>query len=250
MTEIFSFENPDRNPLNSDMWNTIYKEGEDFVFGDPLEIKHGKQIYGTVAFRGKALADVNAGIMPDAWDFKGMAVKEYGKQFDDQEAWEKSVYSYAKRLLKYEITNPDYPKTLWALFIFLLRHLRMPPLTIEVNQLKHMREQLKECLETGIQSTRIIAITFRPGEDYQHTDIPCLQVVQVFPLGEKKVSTRYSFRSHDWGHGIWPNAYYLNNGILKHVIEPVGGRLVETIFTSNVAHLYNNDFSMVEKVIV
>lgn len=250
MTKIFTFENPDRNPLNYDMWSKIYKDGQDFKFGDPLEIKYGKQIYGTVAIRSQALADMNAGIMPDGWDFKGMSVKEYGKQFDNQEAWEKSVYSYAKRLMKYEIPNPDYPKTLWSLFMSILRRLKMPPLTIEVNQLKHMREQLIEALDTGIQSTRIVGITLRPGEDYLSPDIPCLQCAQVFPLGGSKVSTRYYFRSQDYGHGIWANGYYLNNGILKHVIEPAGARLVETIFTSAVAHLYRNDFDMVEKVVL
>ncbi len=244
------FELDDTNAQNNLIWNTLYKEGSDFVFGDPTEIKKGRWAYSTVAFRGKALDDMNAGIMPDAWDFTGQAVKEYGKQFFDKSTWYAHVYSYAARLMEYEIANPDYPQKVWQLFLFLLKNWKLPPLTIKVNQLAYMKEQLIEAFENDIQTTRIIGITFRPGEDYYRPDIPCLQVAQLFPIGGRKVSARYYYRSQDFVHGLNANGYYLNNGFLKEVIEPAGGRLVETIFTSAVGHLYNNDFSLVEKVIV
>lgn len=244
-----SFELDETNPQNSLIWNTIYKEGEDFSFGDPTEVKKGRWVYSTVAFRKKALEDMNKGIMPDAWDFNGAAVKEYGKQFFDKSTWYAHVYSYAARLMEYEITNPDYPTKVWQLFLYLLKHWKIPPLTVKINQLEYMREQLREAFDNDIQTTRIIAITFRPGEDYYRPDIPCFQIAQVFPLGGRKVSIRYFFRSHDYAHGINANGYYLNNGFLKEVINPVGGKLVETIFTSAVAHLYNNDFSLIEKSI-
>lgn len=247
MTVIKNFENDDRNILNFDIWNTEYNQGEDFTFGDLEETKTGRRIYRTVAFRNKALIDMNAGIMPDAWDFKGQAVKEYGKQFFDKESWYIHVYSYAARLLEYEITNPDYPKKFWALVAYLLKYWKVPPLTIKINQLDHMREQLIEAVRSGIQSTRIIGITYRPGEDYKNADIPCLQFTQVLPLGGSKVASIYFYRSQDDAHGLWANGYYLNNGLLKYVIEPAGCRLVETIFTTSVAHLYKNDFSLVEK---
>jgi len=244
------FELGDTNAQNNMIWNTIYKEGSDFIFGDPTELKKGRWVYSTVAFRGKALDDMNAGIMPDAWDFTGQAVKEYGKQFDDREAWKKHVYAYAQRLMEYKIPNPEYPTSVWEFGKYLLKHWSLPPVTFTVNQLDHMRELLTEAIQTGIQSTRIIAITYRPGEDYAYNDIPCFQLTQAFLLGGAKVSLRYVFRSHDYCHGINANGYYLNNGMLKHVVNPAGGRLVETVFTSMVAHLYDNDLSLVEKVIV
>jgi thymidylate synthase len=69
----------------------------------------------------------------------------------------------------------------------------------------------------------------------------------VFPLGGRKVSTIYYYRSQDDTNGLMANAHYLNNGLLRHVIEPAGGRLVETIFTTAIAHLYKTDFSTIEK---
>jgi thymidylate synthase len=246
-TPIKTFDSENKDILNHNIWFTEYNYGKDFVFGDPAERKEGKRIYRTVVFRGKALEDINRGIMPDAWDFRGEAVKEYGKQFFDKSSWYVHVYSYAARLMEYEITNPDYPKSFWSLGFYILTHFKMPELTIKIDQLKHMREQLIEAFKTGIQSTRIIGITFRPGEDYKRSDIPCLQFVQVFPLGGLKVATIYFYRSQDDGNALFANAHYLNNGLLKYVIEPAGGKLVETIFTSSIAHLYKNDFSMIEK---
>jgi thymidylate synthase len=246
-TPIKTFTSEDKDILNHNIWYTEYNYGKDFVFGDPTEIKHGKRIYRTVAFRGKALEDINAGNMPEAWDFKGDAVREYGKQFFDRKSWYIHEYSYAARLLEYEITNPNYPKTFLGLLGYVLCHLKMPPLTVKVDQLKRMREQLIEAFKNDIQSTRIIGITFRPGEDYLRNDIPCLQFVMVFPLGGRKVSTIYYYRSQDDTNGLMANAHYLNNGLLRHVIEPAGGRLVETIFTTAIAHLYKTDFSTIEK---
>lgn len=41
----------------------------------------------------------------------------------------------------------------------------------------------------------------------------------------------------------------LINAINKHVIAPAGGLLVKVVLTSWVAHLYDNDFNMIEPII-
>lgn len=249
MTEIYSLEITELTPGNRTLWKTIRDEGENLVFGDRSEKKNAKYVYYTVGFSGSALVALNKGEMPDDWLFHGKMVTGYIAQFDDPVAWKNHEYAYADRLLNYEAPNVDYPKSILSFLGYLVRHLKMPSPTIKINQLKHMREQLKESLETGIQSTRIVAITSQPHLDYGKNDIPCLREARVFPVGGKEVEIHYVFRSHDYGNGIMANMAYLNNGILNHVIKPCGCVLKKVIVTSQIAHLYNSDSDMVEKAI-
>lgn len=234
---------------NAEMWTTIVDEGQPLVFGDKTEIKHALWLTSNAVFEGEALNALRKGEMPEGWLFCGNMVRGYIDQFDNEEMWKGFEYTYAERLLKFEVPNPDVPKTVLGMFFYVLRHLKLPPQTKRINQMKHMREQLIEAFNTGIQSTRIVADLGQPHLDWGTADIPCLRCIQILPLPGNKVEVHLLFRSHDYGNGIMPNLAMLINAINKHVVLPAGGVISKVVLTSWVAHLYDTDASMYEPIV-
>ena len=243
------FHNTDLDELNSEIWYTVDEEGQPLVFGDAKEKKFAKWLTSNVVIEGEALEKLRKGIMPVGWLFRGEMVKGYIEQFDDEEMWKGFEYTYAERLLKYEIPNPDYPETVRGMLWYVLTHFKVPPKSVRVNQLKHMREQLKEAFDLDLQSTRIVADLGQPHLDWKINDIPCLRQIQVLPLPGRKVEVHFLFRSHDYTNGVMANMAMLINAINKHVVAPAGGLIVKVVLTSWVAHLYDNDASMFKPIV-
>lgn len=243
------FHNTDLDELNSEIWYTVDEEGQPLVFGDATEKKYAKWLTSNVIIEGEALDKLRKGIMPVGWLFRGEMVKGYIEQFDNEEMWKGFEYTYAERLLKYEVPNPDSPETVLEMLWYILTKFKIPPKTVRVNQLDHMKEQLKEAFDLEIQSTRIVADLGQPHIDWNINDIPCLRQIQLLPLPGRKVEAHFLFRSHDYGNGYGANMAMLINAINKHVIAPAGGLLVKVVLTSWVAHLYDNDFNMIEPII-
>lgn len=242
---VFVFNDPDLDDLNAEAWTTICLEGQKLRFGDPSEIKYAKWLTSNIVIEGEPLEKLRRGIMPEGWLFRGEMVKGYVEQFDNEEMWKGFEYTYAERLLKYEIPNPDYPETLGGILKYYVKNgFNLPPKTIRVNQLAHMCEQLKEAFANDIQSTRIMADLGQPHLDWKINDIPCLRQIQVFPLPGHKVEVHFLFRSHDYGNGYGANMAMLINAINKHVVAPAGGLISKVVLTSWVAHLYDNDSNM------
>ena len=247
---VYVFKGKDLDKLNAKMWYVIDKNGQPLVFGDRSEKKFAKWLTSNVVIEGEALDKLKRGIMPDGWLFRGDMVKGYVEQFDNEDMWKGFEYTYAERLLKYEVPNPDYPKTLMGI----LKHYfknggKLPSQTVRINQMEHMREQLKEAFATNIQSTRIVADLGQPHIDWKINDIPCLRQIQVFPLPGKKVEVHFLFRSHDYGNGYGANMAMLINAINKHVVLPAGGIISKVVLTSWVAHLYDTDEDMYKPIV-
>lgn len=240
--KVFSNRNPDK--LNAEAWTAINDEGQPLVFGDATEKKHAKWLTANMIIEGEALNKLRRGIMPDGWLFRGDMVKGYIEQFDNRDLWKGFEYTYAERLLEFEIPNPDYPDTVSGMLYYMMRNLKVPPKTIRVDQMQHMKEQLIEAFELGIQSTRIVADTGLPHLDWGSADIPCLREIQLLPLPGRKVEAHLLFRSHDYGNGYGANLAMLINAIINHIISPAGGILSGVVLTSWVAHLYDTDASM------
>lgn len=238
------FRNSDLDQLNAEMWATIYNHGDTLIFGDATEIKKARWLTSNVIIEGDALNKLRKGIMPEGWLFKGDMVKGYIEQFDNEELWEGFEYTYAERLLKYEIPNPDYPDRVRDMLWYMLKNLKVPPKTVRINQMEHMKEQLKEAFANGIQSTRIVADLGQPHIDWHIGDIPCLRQIQLLPLPGRKVEIHLLFRSHDYGNGYGANMAMLISAINRHIVLPAGGLISCVVLTSWVAHLYDNDESM------
>lgn len=246
---VFVFTGSNEDDLNAEIWSTIDSEGQPLVFGDATERKKAKWLTSNVVFEGEPLEKLRRGEMPDGWLFRGDMVKGYIEQFDNEEMWKGFEYTYAERLLKLEIPNPDIPTTVRGMLWYILTKWKVPPKTIRINQLEHMREQLKEAFKLGIQSTRIVADLGLPHTDWELRDIPCLRAIQVFPLPGHKVEVHFLFRSHDYGNGMAANMAMLINAVNKHVVAPAGGIISKVVLTSWVAHLYDIDGSMTEPII-
>jgi thymidylate synthase len=245
MDTVYIFKEEDLDLLNAEMWYTIDTKGQPLVFGDRHEKKFAKWLTSNVVIEGDALNKLKRGIMPEGWLFRGKAVTGYIEQFDNRELWKGFEYTYAERLMEYEIPNPNYPKTKWELFKYLVKSGgNLPALTIRINQMEHMCEQLKEAFALGLQSTRIVADTAQPHLDWYINDIPCLRAIQIFPLPGNKVEAHLLFRSHDYGNGYGANMAMLINAINKHIVAPASGILTKIVLTSWVAHLYSTDESM------
>ena len=247
---VYLFNGSDLDKLNAKIWYTIDNEGRTLVFGDRSERKYAKWLTSNVEIEGEALDLLRRGVMPEGWLFRGDMVKGYVEQFDNRDMWKGFEYTYAERLLEYEVPNPEYPKTKWELFKYLVKHGgQLPPITIRINQMDHMCEQLKEAFALDIQSTRIVADTAQPHIDWHINDIPCLRAIQVLPLPGRKVEAHLLFRSHDYGNGYGPNLAMLINAINNHVVLPAGGVISKVVLTSWVAHLYDTDESMYRPIV-
>lgn len=246
---VHVFYNSNLDALNAQMWAKIDSDGQPLVFGDETEKKKAKWLTSNVVIEGEPLEKLKKGIMPDGWLFRGEMVKGYIEQFDDEEMWKGFEYTYAERLLKYEIPNPDSPTTVRGMLWYILTKFKVPPRTIRINQLAHMCEQLKESFRLGIQSTRIVADLGQPHLDWKIRDIPCLRAIQVFPLPGNKVEVHFLFRSHDYGNGYGANMAMLVNAINNHVVAPAGGLISRIVLTSWVAHLYDTDEDMYRPVV-
>lgn len=244
------FENEDLDALNAEVWAYIESNGQPLVFGDATERKTAKWITSNIVFGKKVIDKLKRGIMPEGWLFRSDMVKGYIEQFDNEEMWKGFEYTYAERLLKLEIPNPDIPETALGMLKYMATHWgKVPPKTIRVNQLAHMCEQLKEAFALDIQSTRIMADLGLPHVDWYINDIPCLRAIQVLPLPGKQVEVHFLFRSHDYGNGYGANMAMLINAINKHVVFPAGGVISKVVLTSWVAHLYDTDESMYRPIV-
>lgn len=247
---VYIFKGEDLDLLNAGMWYTIDRRGQPLVFGDKTEKKFAKWLTSNVVIEGEALEKLRKGIMPDGWLFRGEMVRGYIEQFDNKELWKGFEYTYAERLLEYEIPNPDYPKTLWGIIKhYVASGFTLPSQTVRINQMQHMCDQLKESFALGIQSTRIVADTAQPHIDWEINDIPCLRAIQILPLPGHQVEVHFLFRSHDYCNAYGANLAMLINAINKHVVLPAGGTISKIVLTSWVAHLYNSDESTYKPVV-
>lgn len=241
----FLYSSDELDALNHRIWSDIMTYGRPLQFGGPGEkVKHARHIHATVQVYGEALDRLMKGDMPHGWLYRGQAVKEYMKQFDDPSTWKGFEYTYGERLLKYRVTNPEYPKSCLGQ---LSSHLSgtMPPIELEVDQLDVMRELLEWSIDEQVSNQRIVAITYRPLDDMFKEDLPCLQVAKLYLLQDNEVGLDCCYRSHDYGHGWAANGAFLTSGFSRNVIEPAGGKLTELIFDSMSAQLYDTDTDMI-----
>lgn len=245
ITPCYLFSSSDLDYLNHQLWETIMTYGRPLVFGGPGKPpKYAHHIHATVQVYGEALDRLMDGDMPHGWWYRGQAVREYMQQFDDSANWDKYEYTYGQRLQRYRVTNPYFSRPWWRRALEWLSATRIP-VEIEVNQLDYMRDMLTWSIESGIANQRIVAITYRPGEDEYKEDEPCLQVAKVSLLQDGECSLECAYRSHDYGNGWAANGAYLTSGFSRNVIEPAGGTLKELIFDSMSAQIYKNDLSMI-----
>lgn len=229
--KTFSGDNIDK--LNEDLWRTIYNKGNDLHFGSSDEPKDAKEIFAVVQVYGKALQDLYDGRLPKGWKFGEAAQKIYIEMLKDPDKGEQP-YTYGQRL--HNISE-------WCGF-----EEEGVAYCGYMNQIESIRDELKFTIDEGIQSNRICLVIWIPS-DMSLDNPPCFQWAQVRVSERNKVSIRILFRSHDYGNACFANWGAIIRCFVDEVITPAGGELEELICVSTSAHVYENDFDMVEALI-
>lgn len=224
LTLIKTFSSDDIDALNAEMWRTIYQKGNPLMFGSKNEPKAAREVFAVVQMYGKALEKLYNGVLPKGWRFGKAANKVYIEMLKDPEKGEQP-YTYGQRLHDYPLDDIS-----------------------GVDQTVTITNALYDAIESEIQTNRIVGIIWHVT-DHVLKDPPCFQWFQLRTSEKNKVSLRVLFRSHDYGNANFANFGAIIRAFQDEVIRPAGGILEELICVSTSAHLYNNDFDMVENLI-
>jgi len=92
-----------------------------------------------------------------------------------------------------------------------------------------------------------IAVTFDLTQDHKAPRAPCLCLVQATTLDDKVNLTAY-FRSHDLFSGWILNAFGLRR-LQKYIAEKLKLKIGTLTIFSNCAHVYDNQWGVVEKIV-
>jgi len=92
-----------------------------------------------------------------------------------------------------------------------------------------------------------IAITFDLANDHKAKRSPCLCLIQATTLDGKLDLTAY-FRSHDIFSGWILNAFGLRR-VQKYITDKLDLKIGSLTIFSNCAHIYNNQWKILEKII-
>jgi len=92
-----------------------------------------------------------------------------------------------------------------------------------------------------------IAVTFDLTQDHKASRAPCLCLVQATTLDDKVNLTAY-FRSHELFSGWILNAFGLRR-LQKYIAEKLKLRMGTLTIFSNCAHVYDNQWKLVEEVV-
>jgi len=155
----------------------------------------------------------------------GISIKSldqyYKEVFEKSEENKNLAYTYGNRLQRYKINEKK-----------------------EFDQVKNtMIEQIKKSPTTRRAATTLIY----PLKDYEHSDPPCLSLVQVL-TDEDKLHMFAVFRSQDMFKSTFSNTY----GLLKlqqYICNETGFKRGKMHITSQSAHIYEQDWKGAENLV-
>lgn len=237
LTTIRLFSSDNLDSLNTDLWRTIYTKGRALKFGSKSKPKAAREIFAVIQIYGKALKDLYEGRLPKKWMFGAASNQAYIIMLSDPDPGDQP-YTYGQRLKHIPV---------WDGAKYSVRGTWIADCCY-LNQLETARNALKISIEEGIQSNRICGVLWIPT-DIALDSPPCFQWFQVRVTEKNKVSLRILFRSHDYGNAEMANFGAIIKVFTDEVLAPAGAELEELICVSTSAHLYLNDFNMIESVV-
>jgi len=248
LTPIKVFSSNDINKLNEEIWRMIYTKGNDFHFGGAEEVKEAREVYAVIQLYGKALKDLYEGKLPKGWKFGEAANKVYIEMLKNPDKGDQP-YTYGERLHR-------YPTWDGSSFLNCVEAYNTGEESFceefdgceFINQVENVRDALKESIETGIQSNRIVFTIWNPL-DIKMQNPDCFNWGQLRVSDGNKVSIRIVFRSNDAGNAVFANMGAVIRVFVDEAITPAGGELEEVIWTATSEHIYLTDFDMVEALI-
>jgi thymidylate synthase len=221
-TPIFLFEGDDIDKLYRDTTKAIMEHGVDIVFG--YEHKKAREACVTIKFGEKATVKMTNGVTPKGFvwggqklkEFRALAIAENTNPYDNE-------YTYQQLLREW----PNGEET--------------------VNQLDNMRTQLNKSIEGGYLDNGIVGVLFDPNM-WESDEKPCFNWMQIRHLGDRKISLRLLFRSHDYGSALWANLPFILHMVRRYIAVPNNCKVVEVILHSESAHIYEGDQDNATKV--
>lgn len=248
ITPIFCHSDDNIDRLHVNLMRSIVFEGKDLKFGDKTEVKMAREGCFIIQVYGKGINRLLDGKVPKGVPFKKSMVKRLQQAFLDVETNPKDfVYTY-QQLLK------EWPRTGFrdGMIKDGFDHLKAGTCTIVYDQMKMAKRALKQDVDDDICSNRNVGTTLHPYmndvfDGVEMKDKPCFNWFQVRYNGNKKVSIRLLFRSHDYVHGIWPNLCSVVKAFYELVVKPCGCEIEEVILISTSGHAYESDSEEAEK---
>lgn len=223
--------------------------GRPITFGDKKESKYATDVCLIVNLTCNALQEAIDGKFhrqfPTREKMRDGYIHEWDRGFD----WKKQgfTYCYEDRAEKYQgyknqaIYNPDDNTT--KIFV---------PFTID--QWKLTKEDLAQQIATQISSNRNVIDIGNPSIDRSEIpeSPPCLRMIQIrlegIENGIPYVSSRWVFRSRDFGMAFPTNITGILSGIKREVLKPNKAELIQVIDISTSAHVYHGDYNLFDDV--
>lgn len=212
----------DMDVANYKLLKFICNAGQKLTFGDQAEKKFAWEGHITLQISGRALEMAYMGETPKFFPWAGEKVLAYQREFFNLEICRTFVYHYALQLEEWG--EAGHNQTDWLL------------------------EALKQSLDEGIQSNRIVAVLYDPVKFDGERDVACWQWLQLRKLRGNQVRLECLYRSWD-AAAIWANLAGIVKYIVDKVILPAGGELVEVFVTGTSTHIYRHDFDYARKVV-
>jgi len=238
ITPMFCKSDDNIDDLHKYLMQSIVSSGKDLKFGDKDEVKMAREGCFIIQVYGKGIDRLLDGKVPDGVPFKKSMVKRLQQAFLDLETNPNNfVYTYQQLLKEWPLTG------------FLLDIIERG-LHGGVGQIYDQMQMAKRALENDVRdnicSNRNVGTTLHPYmndvfDGIEMKDKPCFNWFQVRYNGNKKVSLRLLFRSHDYIHGIWPNLCSIVKVFYELVVKPCGCDIEEVILISTSGHAYETD---------
>jgi thymidylate synthase len=215
-TPSFRFAGENIDKLHKEITAAIVQFGNDRTFG--YENKPAKDTCMTIHIWGNAVKRLMNGSAPKGFIFNGKKLKEFQQLSvsDDPNPFN-HVYTYPQMLRQYP----------------------MPDGTL-LDQLESIKERLSNNVLEDKFDNGLVGIVYYPGF-HQSPEKMCWQWVQVYYLGDGKVSLRLLFRSHDYGVAMWANLSFILYMMRQFVTRDCNCEIVEVILFSASAHIYETD---------
>lgn len=222
ITPAFFFSGDDIDYLHKEITSTIVQNGKDIVFG--YEKKYARDTCMTIQVYGNGVKRLMNANVPKGFVFGGEKLKEFNRQ---------------------GISDNVNPHGFDYTYQQLLRN--FPTVLEDIDQLENISKKISNVIKNDVNDNGLVGVLFHPDMiDYKEK--PCWNWLQVTHLGNKKLSIRVLFRSHDYGTAMWANLSFILNLLRKFVANPNDCEIVEIILFSSSAHIYENDSDNAEKV--
>ncbi len=143
-----------------------------------------------ITLHGNAINQIEKKELHPQYPTREIHLEEYIKQFKKDYDWKKQgfKYTYISRLSDYR----------------------------GIDQLQAMKEKLKN---PNIGSRRIMAITWIPHVDLYDAEPPCLQIIQLIPINNKKLHLNMIWRSRDCYNSFQSNIIAVVDMLNEYVID-------------------------------